>query len=251
MKKVIFAIFLALLFCGQIKAQEVEGVTSEYIPSEGKYKYNFPLPEVPEWPDPIVSGEYIDWAMESINNAENGLYHFGVKSFNAPILFYWNNRKLKANKYLNPSFPGFDPSTGCVKYYLKDGKAYVSPQERKLPGESGDHLVRWTDNKDGTITLYCNNADIGNDVSDPYVSHSALSPDKWWEKITSQSFFDASGFGKISVIIKDNTYFEDGKKYLIFSYGAYKNDGTIGYPVTFYNSLYLNEEKTGFKIPLP
>ncbi|QQS60731.1 hypothetical protein IPN41_02030 [Candidatus Falkowbacteria bacterium] len=253
MKTAILAIILALVYCGQIKAQEVEDVESQYLPSEGKNKYKIPLPEVPEWRDPIISGDWMCWTMESIDNAQNGFYHFEITAYNGPILFYWNNKEPTANKYLNPNFPGYDPTTQCILYYLKDGKVYTEKQESISPGENGDHLIRWTDNHNGTVTYFCNNADIGADVSNPFVIHSASSPNEWWKNKISQTLTDASGWGSVIIDKKNNTYYEGGSnsKFIEIAYGAYKSDGTEAYPIHFYDSHYLNEKRTGFKPPLP
>jgi hypothetical protein len=250
MKKVIFA-FLALVFCGQLRAQEVEGVTSEYISAEGKYTYNIPLWEVPDWQDPVASGEWFDWGTVSIKGAQNGFYNFPVTSFNGPINFYWNDKVAKANPYLNESTPGYNPKNGLMRYFLKDGKAYVTEQEQKQPGEHGDHLIRYTINKDGTVTLFCNVADIGAGAKDAYVIHSAASPTNWWEKKIPLKFSDASGWGFATVVLKDNTYFEQGSNtsYLLAAFGAYKNDKE-SYPSNFVTSKQLNSDKNGFKIPL-
>ncbi len=250
MKKVILAI-MALVFCGQLKAQEIEGVTSVYDAATGKYTYTIPLMEVPEWPDPIVSGEWIDWAMEPITSIENGFYYFNVTSFNGPLPFYWNNRKPKANKYMNESTPGYNPTNGCMLYYLKDGRVYVNEQEKKQPGERGDHLIRYTINKDGTVTLFCNVADIGAGAQDAFVIHSAGSPTNWWEKKIPLQFSDASGWGHTTFKIKDNTYFEEGvnNSYLLAAFGANKN-GVESYPISFVTSQQLNSDSTGYKISL-
>lgn len=252
MKKVVFAIFMmAIMFSFKVKAQEVKGTSSVYDPSIGMYTYTIPLKEVPEWPDPIVSGEWIDWTMESISTIQNGFYYFNVTSFNGPLPFYWNNRKPKANKYMNESTPGYNPKNGCMLYYLKDGHVYVNEQEKKQPGERGDHLIRYTINNDGTLTLFCNVADIGAGAKDAFVIHSAASPTNWWEKKISLKFSDASGWGFATVILKDNTYFEEGTNtsYLLAAFGASKN-GVESYPIDFLTSSQLNSDQTGYKISL-
>jgi hypothetical protein len=179
------------------------------------------------WQDPIYSGEWDGWEMKSLLVDEKGEYYFNIKAFNGPINFYWGDRKPKHNPFMNESTLGFNPQNGCMRYFLKNGHVYAQEQEQKLPGEYGDHLIRWSNDNNGTVMYFFNIADIGVDVTRPFVIHSASSDHEWWKNKIPLTLTDASGWGSVKILKKKNTYYENGKNsmYLIIAYGAYRSDG--------------------------
>lgn len=243
MKTVIIAMFLALVFCGQLKAQEK--VSSDYLPEQGKNEYIISIPSLGTG-NQFVSGDWIGWEKIDVTEEADGTCHFKVTAFNGPILFYWSDYKKPWNKIMKDC-PGYHPQTGCIKLYLFDGNVYTTPPEVKLPGDLGDHLIRWTNHGDGTVTVFFNNAALEAGSSKPFVMHSA---NKWIE--IPQIITDASGWGKVTVVVKNNQYQDRGvdtNSFLGVGYGAYKGSEKV-YPATILTSSWLNSDSTGFKIPL-
>lgn len=244
MKKAIIAIFLVLVFCGQLKAQEK--VSSAYRSDLGKYDYIISIPSFgPGHNAPFLQGDWFGWEKQDLVE-EDGHYTFKVTCYNGPIMFSWSDHNKPWNKIMKDC-PGFDPSTGCIKLYCYDGNVTTTPPEVKSPGDFGDNLIRWTYNSDGTVTVYFNNAALEAGSSKPFVLHSA---NKWTE--VAQTVTDASGWGSVKVVIKNNQYQDkgiDANDFLGVGYGAYKGSEKV-WPATILTSAWLNSDSTGFKIPL-
>jgi hypothetical protein len=243
MKKVIFAIFLALLFCGQIKAQEK--ISSVYLPDLGKWEYTISIPGLgPDRNAPFLQGDWAGWEKEDLVAGE--IYYFKVTCYNGPIMFSWSDYNKPWNKIMQ-TLDGYDQASGCIKLYCYDGNVTTTPPEVKLPGNFGDQLMRWTYNNDGTVSYYYNIAALEAGSIKPFVLHSA---NKWTE--VPLLVTDASGWGSNIVTIKDNRYQENGvdvSDYLGSGYGAYK-DGKKVYPANILQSEWLNSDSTGLKSPL-